>query len=1158
MAQGGKTGFHEFYDYEGSKRLIEALEKDLRELGGVFKEFTSNLNSFSAQFKKSFSETTKSIQENNKAIKALDKTQVEATQQIINYTRENEKLNKSGKETKATIQSVDQIVRGFSKSINDQKQLIKALTNEFNRLDPTVAKDAVRMRELSSELIKAKASVNQVTKATRDSNNVLNAAAGSYNALTQAIANDVNTLKQIPGATNKASAAYKQNEAQITSLQARIRSNTEALKAFDAQIGRNFRNVGNYSSAIGRLGGAAGTLGMAFGFAGTSFLLAQGVREAITNNIELSDSLVNVQRTTDLTSESVRNLYDELKNLDTRTATSGLLEIATVGGRLQVSEKDLLGFVKSVDIVTQALGDELTGTVDEIATTLGRIVALFGDDKEFGVEESIIRIGAVVNELGRKSKANAAFITDFTMRLAGIAPQAKISSEQVAALGAIFGEIAPQRVEAASTAVTRFFVQLGQNSELYAKAAGMRIEEFTDLVNNDAVEAFLRVFEASGKSAEGLQQISKSLGDLDIDQQRAIQVLGAFANSTDRARELLAVAKEEIKDSSSVYEEFNKRNENLAASANKLGKEFTTLTQGTGFFADALQMSIDGLSALIKGIRLLSEGEAAKSFSDWVEGLFGIIDPNILGQDFGKAIAKGLGENLEPTIDFYEKQLLSLKERIKIEPDEVGGFSGRALFADLNNEIQRTEGILLSLKEELKNTGKVIEDDIVGNIKETGETIDRAFDFDLDETLLDFSHLKALSNDLGVEFDGLGDALEKVTRQKESLADAMDALNKQYDEFNEKQIEESIQSANSDEIFIRRIELYQRAKAAGMDYLANMILSYEDFENRAEQIEKSITEQVRLETETREALYEAMWDAADMIGNQVFENQQINAQNELKRFQDEQDARLEAAGENAQLRAQIEEETAQRESEIRKRIAESNRNQVLFNIAIDTAQKVAGIKLAASLAAANAAAVGSLLGPGAAAANAALAYGTVIAQVPIALGLAALQAGLVLSQPLPAYAEGGMVKEDGPIMVNDKPRGNKVNREMITTPQGKKFFYNTDRPVVTDQIPKGSVIDPRDISELTDVSEILKNYSPVHGQTNNLQNQFEIAVKQDRSVNQEMQVFLKRENEQLIDGLKKIMTSQPKEVWGISHGRLAKTYIDANQRIKGWIAKNSD
>ena len=132
------------------------------------------------------------------------------------------------------------------------------------------------------------------------------------------------------------------------------------------------------------------------------------------------------------------------------------------------------------------------------------------------------------------------------------------------------------------------------------------------------------------------------------------------------------------------------------------------------------------------------------------------------------------------------------------------------------------------------------------------------------------------------------------------------------------------------------------------------------------------------------------------------------------------------AGESATAKEEIERQYEERRKKIQRQQAESQKRMAMFNIAMNTAQGIV----------------------------AALAMLPPNIPLSIAIGaIGAVQLGLVASQPIPAFAEGGT--HDGGLMLVNDAKGNGY-KEKIVTPDGK-VISPKGRNVVMNA-PKGTEI----------------------------------------------------------------------------------------------------
>lgn len=310
--------------------------------------------------------------------------------------------------------------------------------------------------------------------------------------------------------------------------------------------------------------------------AGAFYGLINGAKTLIQKNAELSDSFAGVMKTTGLGEEAVDRLNEKFKQMDTRTANTKLLELAQVAGKLGYSaEKDVEGFVRAADKIGVALGEDLGG-VEESVNSLGKLVNIFKVSDQFELEESLLKVGSAINTLGASGTANEKNLIDFSQRLAGVAPAANISLPTVLAYGAVMDELG-QSMESSSTAIGQFIVELGTDVPKYAKIAGMSIKDFSKLLKEDANEAFLRVLDKSKTAGGGLQALANNMGILEISGARGVAALGAMADNIDLVRERLKTSNQSFDEGTSILNEFDTVNTNLAANLEKIWNRINSL-----------------------------------------------------------------------------------------------------------------------------------------------------------------------------------------------------------------------------------------------------------------------------------------------------------------------------------------------------------------------------------------------------------------------------------------------------------------------------------------------------------------------------------------------------------------------------------------------------
>ena len=290
--------------------------------------------------------------------------------------------------------------------------------------------------------------------------------------------------------------------------------------------------------------------------------------------LKISDAMADVQKTTGLALDEVKNLWDAFDEMDTRTSKMDRLKIAEVGGRLGVPKEELESFVKEVDKAYVALGDSFEGGLENVVDSLGKIKGLFNDTKGKDYATAINEVGSALNELAAAGTASEGNISDFALRVGALPDSVKPSASAVLGLGAAFEESGIDSQIAAS-GFSNFIKVAGENIESFAKSMQISVEEAKKLYNEKPEEFFLR-FAKGMKGVEGTQAI-KIFDSLKINSLEVQKAVGAAANRTEAFSEALKRSKNAMEDANSLNKEFAVKNNNSAAIVEKLKNAFDDL-----------------------------------------------------------------------------------------------------------------------------------------------------------------------------------------------------------------------------------------------------------------------------------------------------------------------------------------------------------------------------------------------------------------------------------------------------------------------------------------------------------------------------------------------------------------------------------------------------
>lgn len=334
-------------------------------------------------------------------------------------------------------------------------------------------------------------------------------------------------------------------------------------------------------------------------------------RESVDELLKVSDLMTGVEKTTGLASEEVRQLWNEFDELNTRTSKQELLNIAQIGGRLGINDKEQIKeFTEEIDKIYVALGDSFQGGLEEVTTKVGKLKNLFEETRDQNYGEALNAIGSALNELGANGSSSEQNITDFATRIGALPAVLKPSIEKTLGLGAAFEESGID-AEVASSGYSRFMSVAGNNIAAFAKQMKLTTKEASELFNTHPEEFFLRF----GESLKGLgaEQTAGVLKGLKLNTLEVQKALGTAGDNADRFRSLMNLSGQAMQDGTSIQNEFNKVNENTAAIWEKIKKVFAET-----FTSDTMAQWFGGLIKLLGWLTGVTSkaGDGVKVFRD--------------------------------------------------------------------------------------------------------------------------------------------------------------------------------------------------------------------------------------------------------------------------------------------------------------------------------------------------------------------------------------------------------------------------------------------------------------------------------------------------------------------------------------------------------------
>lgn len=382
----------------------------------------------------------------------------------------------------------------------------------------------------------------------------------------------------------------------------------QAIKRVKAEINAVDAELKEHKSLMSQVKDGINGWGMTIASAAAALTgLTMTARQAVEAYAEMDAEMANVQKYTGMTAEQVEHLNESFKKMDTRTSREQLNQLAQEAGRLGLqTEQDVLGFVKAADIINVALDD-----LGEGATlTLSKLTDIFGDKERYGVEQSLLKVGSIINELSQSCSASAPYIADFAQRLAGTGKIAEMSSADIMGYAAVL-DSQGQALEMSATAVSQTIMKLYKDPAKIAKVAGLDLQQFNKVLKEDTNEAMLMLLERL-KELGGPEVLAPKLAQMGLDGARSSQVLFSLAGNVDMLRQKQKEANAAFKEGTSVIKEFNVQNNTVKAQLDKAKKGFNEMAVQLGAkLAPAMKHVISGTSmlmnAMLQSIRFIGD-----------------------------------------------------------------------------------------------------------------------------------------------------------------------------------------------------------------------------------------------------------------------------------------------------------------------------------------------------------------------------------------------------------------------------------------------------------------------------------------------------------------------------------------------------------------------
>lgn len=405
------------------------------------------------------------------------------TKGINQFTEATKKAEKTSKDFISVESEKQKLIK--ARAIADQ-QLIK-VQQEKERLEQQQIRTTTAKQQADA---KANKEAEKAAKVARDE-------ANAYKQLEKNTRDLKNQSKQLGAELlhleqtgRKNTAEYRKLSAQYQQVTASAQRGDAQLKKLDKSVGDNFRNVGNYKSALGGLQNMLSKLGIAFG-------ISTIVRSAFGAIKDFDQGVANLASVLGTTQDKIIALSEDAKRLGatTRFTAGEVAQLQTEFAKLGFNETEILNATESTLSLAGATGTDLARSAEVAGSTL----------RAFGLNASEMQR---VNDVMAKSFSTSALGMDsFAESMKYVAPVSKAAGVSLEETTAMLGALADNGIKGSSagTALRRIFSEMATTGKPVKEALaeisarGLTLTDAMDEVGRSAQTALLVLSESEEK-----------------------------------------------------------------------------------------------------------------------------------------------------------------------------------------------------------------------------------------------------------------------------------------------------------------------------------------------------------------------------------------------------------------------------------------------------------------------------------------------------------------------------------------------------------------------------------------------------------------------------------------------------------------------------------
>ena len=507
-------------------------------------EAIKNIKEYQRVMKDTSPEKIKEVEE---TFKSLNESLAKAKSELLSYEE--------------ALEQTAQLSNGTWDGTLEDLEKLKRSLEYFKKNKLKIGADAKELETLEKGLKDTEAKMKGTLLTTKEFETVLKHLDKASPAQLQLAAKE---LQERFNKARQGTVEYVQTAAKLREVNKRILEVNRSLREQENVIIRTAKRLASYILV----------------YAGWNEVWGQ-IKRLTQANLELSDSLADIQKTTGLTETAVGRLSDQINAIDTRTAQKELHDLAYEAGKLGISaEEDVLAFVKAGNQLLVALGEDLGGA--EAVRQLMKVNAILGETEELGIEKALLATGSAINEISQTSRASAGPIADMVSRMGAIGSAAGLSMADLIALAGTADSLG-QSAEVAATAFNKFIATLTSNPVDVAFALGMDPDQLQKQLDAGNTMDVIREIFTKMSTMGNMADLAPIMGELGSEGARMTQVLVTMAKGIGELNAQVYTSKKAFEEATSVTNEYNIKNESAAAIVQRMGNNLRESFVQSGF-----------------------------------------------------------------------------------------------------------------------------------------------------------------------------------------------------------------------------------------------------------------------------------------------------------------------------------------------------------------------------------------------------------------------------------------------------------------------------------------------------------------------------------------------------------------------------------------------